>query len=271
MPGTRRNLMRFFILVLAALMTAGGGCREPQSLTQVRTIDGLGGGDASAPSVSDIGPTQPSDAGPIRMEVLDPHEQPPTFVMRGGPRGPARLVFLHGMCGHGLGYAQAFQWSASEKGTLVAPQGDRPCGGPWSAWSSDLDALDARIVAAFHALGHRDPIDDIVIMGYSQGAMRAEALARKWPARYTRLVLMSAPAIVSSRGLGSVRAAVMMAGERDRQDRMKMGVRVMLAAGIPSTYIMIPEATHGAMGPVPEKTMSEALNWLWMHQKPLAP
>ncbi len=239
------------------------GCRERDALTQVRTTD-----DVSPAIVSDVGPMGASDQGSIRMEALDPNEQPPTFVMRGGPRGPARLVFLHGLCGHALGYAQAFQWSASKKGTLIAPQGDRTCGaGPWAAWSSDLDALDARIVAAFRALGHRDPIDDIVIMGYSQGAMRAEALARRWPERYTRLVLIGAPAIVSPRGLDSVRAAVMMAGERDRQDKMKAGMRVMLEAGIPSTYIMIPEATHGAMGPVPERTMGEALDWIWAHQK----
>jgi pimeloyl-ACP methyl ester carboxylesterase len=208
------------------------------------------------------------DDGPIRMEALHPDAKPPTFVMRGSPKGEARMVFLHGMCGHGLGYAQSFQFSAAKKGTLVAPQGDRSCGGPWAAWSSDLEALDARIVAAFRELGHADPIDDVLLMGYSQGASRAEALARKWPARYTRLILMAAPAAISPRGLSSLRAAVMMAGERDRQDLMKAGRRAMLAAGIPSTFIVIPEATHGAMGPTPEKTMGEALDWLFAHQKP---
>jgi pimeloyl-ACP methyl ester carboxylesterase len=206
--------------------------------------------------------------GPIRMEPLDASDSPPTFVMLGGPKGPARMVFLHGMCGHGLGYAQSFQWNAAKRGTLVAPQGDRPCGGPWAQWSGDIDALDARIVAAFHALGHEDPIDDVVLMGYSQGATRAEAMARKWPQRYTRLVLIAAPTTASPRGLSSLRAVVMMAGERDRQDLMKAGTRAMLAAGIPSTFMVIPGATHGSMGSAPEKTMGAALDWLWAHQKP---
>jgi hypothetical protein len=87
--------------------------------------------------------------GPVRMEPLSPQEKPPTFVLRGGPAGPARLVFLHGMCAHALGYAQAFQFSAARKGRLVAPQGDKPCQGPWASWSGDLEALDARIVGAF--------------------------------------------------------------------------------------------------------------------------
>src|SRR5258706_8546037 len=92
-----------------------------------------------------------ANEGPIRMEALEPGASPPTFVMRGAPKGAARMVFLHGMCGHALGYAQSFQWSAAKKGTLIAPQGDRPCGGPWAMWSGDIDALDDRVVAAFRA------------------------------------------------------------------------------------------------------------------------
>jgi predicted esterase len=178
------------------------------------------------------------------------------------------MVFLHGMCGHGLGYAQAFQFAAAKKGTLVAPQGDRKCGdGPWAAWSNDIDALDDRIVAAFRALGDTGPIEDVVMMGYSQGAIRAESMARKWPRRYTRLVLMASPRIPSAKGLSSLRAAVTMAGERDRQDLMKKAARALASAGIPCSYRVIPEATHGAMGPTPEKTMGEALDWLSTHDR----
>jgi predicted esterase len=199
------------------------------------------------------------------MEALSPAEKPPTFVMRGGPAGPARLVFLHGMCAHALGYAQAFQWSAAKRGKLVAPQGDKPCQGPWASWTGDLEALDARIVAAFRGLGQSDPIDDIVVIGYSQGALRAEGLARRWPERYTRLVLIASPSVSSPRGFDRVRSTVMMAGERDRQDLMKRGAEALAKAGIPSTFMVIPQATHGAMGPTPEKTMGAALEWLFAH------
>jgi predicted esterase len=204
--------------------------------------------------------------GPVRVEPLSPEEKPPTFVLRGEPTGPARMVFLHGMCGHALGYAQSFQFTAARRGKLVAPQGDKPCQGPWASWSNDLEGLDARIVDAFHRLGEADPIDDIVVIGYSQGAMRAEDLARRWPQRYTRLVLMASPRLSSPRGFDKVRSTVMMAGERDRQDLMKQSARAMTKAGIPSTFMIIPEATHGAMGPTPEKTMGEALDWLFSHE-----
>jgi pimeloyl-ACP methyl ester carboxylesterase len=194
------------------------------------------------------------------------------FVMRGEPHGRERLVFLHGMCGHALGYAQSFQFSAARWGALIAPQGDRVCGkGPWALWSGDIDTLDARIVAAFRALGEPDPIEDIVAMGYSQGATRAEALARRYPKRYTRLVLLGAPTATRGSGLRALRGAVMMAGERDRQDQMKAGVPALTAIGVPCTFIEIPEATHGAMGPTPEKTMGLALEWLFTHSKARAP
>lgn len=203
----------------------------------------------------------------VRMEPLDATTTPPVWVLRGEPRGPEKLVFLHGMCGHGLGYAQAFQFSAARFGTLIAPQADVVCGkGPWAKWSGDLVALDARITAAFRALGVPEPLQGVVVLGYSQGATRAEALARRWPQRYTRLVSMAAPRAPSPRGL-SLDSAVMMAGSRDRQDLMKAGARALLAAGIPTTYMVIPGATHGAMGPTPEETMGKALAWLFQHSR----
>lgn len=205
---------------------------------------------------------------PIRMEVLDANQKPPMFVMRGSPKGSGKLVFLHGMCGHGLGYAQAFQFSAAKWGTLIAPQGDVLCGaGPWAQWSADLATLDKRIEDTFRALGFVGELEDITVLGYSQGATRAESLVRKWPRKYTRMVLMGAPQSPNMRGLSLLRAAVTMSGQRDRQDLMKAGARSLNAIGVPSTYMMIPKATHGAMGPTPERTMGEALVWLYEHSR----
>lgn len=206
-----------------------------------------------------------NSGGPLRMEELRPNEKPPTFVMRGGPRGTERLVFLHGMCGHGLGYAQAFQYSAAKLGTLIAPQGDVSCGGAWSKWSSDVAKLDARIVATFRDLGDAEPIDDVIVIGMSMGATRAEALARRFPERYTRLIAMAGPGVVKAGQLRQLRSAVLMAGERDRQDLMKASEKALRANGVRATFMLIPEAGHGAMGPVPEQTMGAALAFLAGH------
>lgn len=182
--------------------------------------------------------------------------------MQGGPRGPERIVFLHGMCGHGLGYAQSFQFSAAKLGTLIAPQADVSCGGVWSKWSGQLEQLDQRITSAFRALGHAEPIDDIIVIGMSQGATRAAALAQKWPKRYTRLISMDAPSALKVGELRELRGAVMMAGERDRQDLMRASERALKRTGVPVTFVLIPGATHGAMGPTPEQTMGSALEFL---------
>ncbi len=196
------------------------------------------------------------------MEVLDAKESPPTFVMRGAPHGSERLVFLHGMCGHGLGYAQAFQSSAAKRASLIAPQGDVSCGGVFSKWSGDVAALDARITRTFQALGDPEPGGEVTILGMSQGATRAVALARKYPRRYTRLISMAAPEALKPGDLRGLRGAVMMAGERDRKDLMRASERALRATGVPATFMLIPEASHGAMGPRPEHTMGEALAWL---------
>jgi hypothetical protein len=55
----------------------------------------------------------------------------------------------------------------------------------------------------------------------------------------------------------------MMAGERDRQDLMKEATSAFGAAGIPTTFRVIPRARHGEMGPHPEETMGAALDWCW--------
>ena len=211
-----------------------------------------------------------ASVGAVRMELL-PGSEPPMFVMRGAPDGGGRLVFLHGMCGHGLGYAQSFHHSAAARGTLIAPQADVSCGGVWSKWSADVVKLDARIVETFRALGHPEPIDDIVVIGMSQGASRAVELAKKWPERYTRLISMAAPTALRPGELPSLKAAVMMAGERDRQDLMRQSERALQRSGVPVTFLLIPQATHGAMGPTPEVTMDKALSFLENRQVASAP
>jgi pimeloyl-ACP methyl ester carboxylesterase len=214
----------------------------------------------SAPSAT--ARARASESGPIRIEVLRADERPPTFVMRGGPRGHGRLVFLHGMCGHGLGYAQSFQFSAAKLGTLIAPQADVSCGDVWSKWSADVKQLDQRIVSTFRELGHPEPIKDVIVIGMSQGATRAIDLARRFPERYTRLIAMAAPTAIQPGELKSLKSAVMMAGERDRQDLMRQSERALRQSGVPVSFLVIPQATHGAMGPTPERTMSEALQLL---------
>jgi len=175
------------------------------------------------------------------------------------------------MCGHGFGYAQSFQHASARKGRLIAPQADVLCGeGPGAKWSMDVAALDARIVAAFLKLGYAEPISDICVLGMSQGATRAAALARTFPERYTRLVSMGAPTAVKSSGLERLRAAVVMVGQRERKDLMLASEKALRRAGVPAKSLIIPDADHAGMGPTPEQTMADMLDWLWANSRPAA-
>ena len=73
---------------------------------------------------------------------------------------------------------------------------------------------------------------------------------------------MDAPTALRPGELRSLKAAVMMAGERDRQDLMRQSERALQRTGVPVTFLLIPQATHGAMGPTPERTMDKALSFL---------
>jgi pimeloyl-ACP methyl ester carboxylesterase len=253
--------LRRLLAIVALTCAAAGACRaSPQRRdTTSSPAPGSSGERPLAPGREDA-----RDSGPLRVEALDPEATPAVFVLRGSGLGQGRLVFLHGMCGHALGYAQSFQFSAAKRGRLVAPQADVVCGaGPGAKWSRDVDALHERIERAFVALGDSPPIDDICVIGYSQGATRAEALARAFPDSYSRLISIGAPGVANPSGLTHLSAALMMAGERDRLDLMREGARRLASAKIRAEFKVIPEATHGSMGPHPEQTMQEALDWVY--------
>lgn len=243
--------------------------------TFVTLVTALAGCDSAATAGRPLTTTSAANpeieraSGPVRVEKL-PEMDPPIFAVRGSS-GRDKLVFLHGMCGHGQGYAQSFQRAAAGKGTLIAPQADVACGGgPGAKWSQDVAALDARIVEAFKRLGYEEPITDVCVLGMSQGATRAAALARTFPERYTRLVSMGAPTAVEPTGLGHLRSAVLMVGERERKDLMRTSEKSLQRKGVPAVSRIIPDADHAAMGPHPEETMGEVLDWLWDNSRPLA-
>jgi predicted esterase len=201
----------------------------------------------------------------VRVESVTLADERVVFVLRGA-RGHKSGVFLHGLCGHGMGYLQSFQFAAAEHGPWVAPHGDVACSGAYRSWSGKIDAIHDQIRLGFEQAGVSE-LQDVTLVGYSLGATRALALARAQPDVYRELILIAAPSMPSPHGLTKVRAAVMMAGSRDRQDAMKAGARAFERAKIPSTYLVLPGAAHGEMGPDAERVMGEALAWLREHAR----
>lgn len=172
------------------------------------------------------------------------------------------MVFLHGMCVYPGYYVESFTKAAAARGDVVAIQGDVSCGSEWvMSWSLDLAALDRRIDAAFAAAQIASP-KEIVLIGYSQGADRAEALVARYPEKYRAVVLIASSSPPSPARLRTVRAAALMAGSRDSAANMLTGQAALSRAGIKTTFITMQGAWHGSMGDDPEATLSKALDFV---------
>jgi pimeloyl-ACP methyl ester carboxylesterase len=215
---------------------------------------------ASAPPAPPPSASAPPPREPVSVEETPLPSGKIAFILHGA-RGSDRIVFLHGLCGHGQGYLQSFQFTAADHGIAVAPHGDVGCSGVWRSWSNNLGAIEQQIEDSLTAAGAPDA-RGITLIGYSLGATRAEALARKHTDRYDAVILIAAPTAPLPAKLSHLRAAAMMAGSKDRQDHMKAAAQNFTRAGIPSRYFVLPNATHGAMGDNAEKTMAEVLDWV---------
>jgi predicted esterase len=211
-------------------------------------------------------PAPPPPPRPVGLQIVPVDDDLPAFVVRASGPAPSHrlsMLFVPGMCVHPGGYVEAFQYAAAARGDLVTLQGDVSCGGDGFArkWSSDLDAMNRRIEAAFRASGLDEP-RDVVVIGYSQGAERAERLVARWPTRYASAVLIASPILPSAQNLARAHAVVLMAGTLDSQTSMRSAVAPLRHAGTPATFLDLPGARHGQMGNSPENTMAEALDYI---------
>jgi pimeloyl-ACP methyl ester carboxylesterase len=187
------------------------------------------------------------------------------YVVRAAREGRrAPLVFLTGSCTHPLTYVKAFRHAAAEHGGLVALQGDLPCKADPSLrrWSPDSAGTSARIEAALLAAGAL-ATEDITLIGYSQGAERAEWLARRYPAKYTRFLLIAGPTVPSPSRFAGARAIATLAGYGDVRENMADGAKRLRRASIPATYIELPGGTHhGELAPAADAFVGRALDWV---------
>jgi pimeloyl-ACP methyl ester carboxylesterase len=219
---------------------------------------------APVPTLQSAEIPRPAEARPVQAEEVAVPGDLPAVVVRASGERHQQMLFLGGMCVHPGGYVESFQRAAANRGDLVAVQGDISCGGDGSMrkWSSDLDVMDRRIEAAFRAGGLGEPRNAIVI-GYSQGAERAERLVERWPEKYDRALLLASPVTPSPRKLGRARAVVTMAGTLDASTRsMQNAVAALNRASVPAMFVELPGARHGQMGEDPEETMDAALEFV---------
>ncbi len=192
----------------------------------------------------------------------------PAFVIRPAPNTPpSRTVFLTGSCTTPVTYLEPLRHAAAAHGGIVALQGDTPCRDGSRRWSPDTIGTAARIDAALRAAGF-DDLTDITLVGYSQGAERAEWLAHRFPAKYTRFILMAGPILPSHARFSEAHGVVTLAGYGDVRENMANGAKRLRRAAIPALYMELPGVEHGQLAPGANEVVGLAFDWLDANARP---
>ncbi|HET7541729.1 MAG TPA: hypothetical protein VFK05_17765 [Polyangiaceae bacterium] len=186
-------------------------------------------------------------------EVLDAGSDRPIRVLKAARPGRRVLVYLHGYCGD-VNAVGAFVPVATAHGTLLALLGDQPCKDKPGRfkWSNDSHGLDQRIARAIRLVNRThswelDP-NDITLFGYSQGAVRAEALVRYYAKRYPRVILGGPPRRPKVEHFKHVQAIAVFGGELEDTHDMQGGAEDLIAAGFRARFFLLPGVDHGDFG-----------------------
>jgi pimeloyl-ACP methyl ester carboxylesterase len=211
-------------------------------------------------TTADAAPSAPP--APPHVEELAMDGDLPAYLVRGTTSHALTMVFLAGLCARSNDYLVTYPYAAAQHGDTIGLLGDKACGdGTFRSWSMDLDALERRIDAALRKAGLGDA-KELCLIGYSQGADRAERLAARRPERYTKLVLISSPIVSSAQRLGRAKAVLIGIGEMESRASTLRSVRDLAKAHVTTSYFVLPKARHGEMGPDGENVMSTVLRWL---------
>ena len=190
---------------------------------------------------------------PPAYEVLDAGSDRPVRVLAAARPGPRVLVYLHGYCGD-VNAVGAFTSAAAAHGTLIALLGDQPCQDKPGRfkWSRDTHDLDQRIRRAIRLVNrvHSWELDasDVTLFGYSQGAVRAEALTRYYAKRYPRVILGGPPRRLKVEHFKHVQAIAIFGGALEDTSEMVGGADDLIAAGFRARFFLLPGVDHGDFG-----------------------
>jgi pimeloyl-ACP methyl ester carboxylesterase len=236
-------------LALAALVHAShsGGAEPPLATAPAAQDTDSDTGSAAATLPTHIPVTPPN------YELLDAGSDRPIRLLPAQSPGRRVLVYLHGYCGD-VNAVGAFAPTAAAHGAVIALLGDQPCKekpGRFK-WSNDTQGLDQRIQRAIRLVNrtHQWDLDvgDVTLFGYSQGAVRAEALARYYAKRYPRVILGGPPRRLKVEHFKNVRAIAVFGGELENTSAMVGGADDLIAAGFRARFFLLPGVDHGDFG-----------------------
>ncbi len=202
----------------------------------------------------------------VRTPVAVPGDQ--DVVVYSGPADRRRaFVYLHGVCGD-PGAVESWVHVVTARGTLVVLRGESPCASRpgRSSWKAPATTIAARIERALAAVrAHRGGLldsNEAVLIGYSQGAARAEQLARLRPDAFPRVVLASGPTPPEPEALAGAAAVAVLAGSKEYQAPLEIGVAALCEAGLRARFFSLPGAAHGEYGHEGARVVDQVLAWL---------
>jgi predicted esterase len=237
------------VLALGALALA---VRSGHAETTPRATNAAIATDATDAGADAALPTHPPVPAP-NYTFIEASGDQPIRVLPAATPGPRVLVYLHGYCGD-INAVGAFVPAAAAHGTLIALLGDQPCKDKPGRfkWSNDIRGLDGRIQRAVrlvnHAQGlHLDP-HDITLFGYSQGAVRAESLARFYASHYPRVILGGPPRRPKPAHFSHIHVIAVFGGEKEDTSDMLGGADDLSAAGFRARFFLLPGVDHGDFG-----------------------
>ncbi len=219
--------------------------------------------EAEAPAIHSIAVAVPGDR--------------PVEVALGPSDSRHAIVYLHGVCGDPNAF-ESWIGAAVAHATLISLRGDEPCKKDASRfkWSWNGKKHVARIdaaIAAVEALRQSaadsvkvTPLDreHVTLIGYSQGAHRAEVLASMFPEKFARVALIAMATAPDAGRLHRAERVLLMAGGWDARTHIYQGYQTIRRHKKDAVrYLELPKARHGEYGPKAEETMADALAWLF--------
>lgn len=238
---------------------ADRGASSPSPLRQAK---------AEAPTPKTETPALPAGVVPGDMEKVVVEGDKPVFVIHGAASNDEVLVYLHGACGDATA-PKAWSEAASKHGTLVALLGDRKCPGRPGRfyWTLKVGSLQQRVQRALETVEARrgQELDGarMTLVGYSQGGIVAQHLAKLHPSRYPRVVIGSSPKTTEHHLLKRAEAVATFAGAWEPTFLMEGGVKELQFQRMKARFWVLPRASHGEFGPDGERVLGEILGWLY--------
>lgn len=191
-------------------------------------------------------------------------------VVDGARDASGVLLYLHGRCGDPEAF-RAFAPAIPRSLTLIAVRGDVRCKGSartrWSLHAPTIDLRLRRVVEAVSAVREGAGAAPLarsgwIVFGYSEGALRAEALIARHPDRYVAGVLGGGPRAPRTGSLDRAGGILLLAGDRDARGHLQQAAEDLTRRGVRARFTLLPDAAHGEYGPEAERVVGDGLRWL---------